>query len=134
MQDKWEPVLRSLQPLLRACGDGDPSMRWIIMDVLPTLVHECIEIAEANDPQPFLMRLYELMFVLCLIKADAIASLGNDTNVLQSRCPKTMEVLQELDAATSAATNTLASLLDIPKSEPKRPILCVMKDFAPAFL
>ena len=128
MQEKWESVLQSLQPLLRACEDGDTSLRWIMMDALPGLVRECGEVARADVPQPFVMRLYELLFVVRLLKAEVVQSLGVYSNLMQKCSSQSMEVLQQLDAAASGVAKCLASLLDIPKTDSKRPILCLMKE------
>lgn len=128
MQEHWQSVLPSLQPLLRPCEDGDTNLRWVLINTLPALVHECSEVVSAEAPQPFVMRLYELMFVVRLMKAEAKKSLGDTRNLMQ-KCPsQSVDVLLELDAAAAAVAKSLASLLDIPKTEPKRPVLCLMKE------
>jgi hypothetical protein len=127
MQDQWKSVEQALQPLLREFADGDASVRWQLLAVLPESVREC-SAASTDTSQLYLMRSYELLFVLRVLKHHVVSSLTEVRTVLEKHSSQDMQVLTELDAAMAAVEHSINTLLDMPKHHSKRPALSLLKE------
>jgi hypothetical protein len=126
MQDQWRTVEQVLRPLLRDCVDGDTSIRWILLGALKDSMREC-SAASTETSQLYLMRVYELLFVLRVLRLRVLSSLKEIRSVLEKRSVQDMQVLTELEAAELAVDSSVFFLLDLPKHSSNRPALSVLK-------